>query len=118
FSGRPRPIDAASDPAEERDPDRIALAGALTKNEPGGMMIEPKTTWRAACLAAICVALFAGCASNDLDSSAPPRSQHSIERTRSGIVVTPESGPAKKVRLEVISDHIIHVTAAPEALED
>ncbi len=81
-------------------------------------MIEPKTTWRAACLAAICVALFAGCASNDLDSSAPPRSQHSIERTRSGIVVTPESGPAKKVRLEVISDHIIHVTAAPEALED
>ncbi|HEU4601805.1 MAG TPA: TIM-barrel domain-containing protein [Steroidobacteraceae bacterium] len=35
--------------------------------------------------------------------------------TNSGIVVAPQSGPAKRVRLEVIADRIIHVTSAPSA---
>ncbi|HVF18218.1 MAG TPA: hypothetical protein VNA21_14955, partial [Steroidobacteraceae bacterium] len=36
-----------------------------------------------------------------------------IAKSADGIVVTPESGVAKRVRLQVISDRIIRVTAAP-----
>ncbi|HEU4654367.1 MAG TPA: TIM-barrel domain-containing protein, partial [Steroidobacteraceae bacterium] len=35
--------------------------------------------------------------------------------TDSGVVIAPHAGPAKRVRLEVISDRIIHVTSAPSA---
>jgi len=35
----------------------------------------------------------------------------SYEKTATGVVVTPDSGPAKQVRLEVMNDHIIHVLA-------
>ena len=34
-----------------------------------------------------------------------------FEKTADGVVVTPASGPAKKVRLQVMSDRVIHVTA-------
>jgi alpha-D-xyloside xylohydrolase len=36
-----------------------------------------------------------------------------FEKTADGVVVTPASGPAKKVRLQVMSDRVIHVTATP-----
>jgi alpha-D-xyloside xylohydrolase len=36
-----------------------------------------------------------------------------FEKTADGVIVTPASGPAKKVRLQVMSDRIIHVTATP-----
>src|SRR5262245_22734057 len=36
-----------------------------------------------------------------------------IEKTADGIVVTPQQGPAKRVRLQVMSDRIIRVTAVP-----
>jgi alpha-D-xyloside xylohydrolase len=36
-----------------------------------------------------------------------------IARSADGIVVTPETGPAKRVRLQVISDRIVRVTAVP-----
>jgi alpha-D-xyloside xylohydrolase len=39
----------------------------------------------------------------------------SFQRTADGIVVTPAAGPAKRVRLQVMSDRIIHVTATPAA---
>jgi alpha-D-xyloside xylohydrolase len=40
------------------------------------------------------------------------------EKTADGVVVTPASGHAKRVRLQVMSDRIIHVTATPtESLE-
>lgn len=38
----------------------------------------------------------------------------SMEKTGSGLIVTPDKGPAKKVRLQVMSDKVIHVTAAPQ----
>ena len=37
------------------------------------------------------------------------------EKTADGVVVTPASGPAKRVRLQVMGDRIIHVTAAPDS---
>ena len=36
-----------------------------------------------------------------------------FERTADGVIVTPASGPAKKVRLQVMSDRAIRVTASP-----
>ena len=39
----------------------------------------------------------------------------SYERTSDGVVVTPASGPAKLVRLQVMSDRIVRVTAVPTA---
>jgi alpha-D-xyloside xylohydrolase len=43
----------------------------------------------------------------------PPAPAVTWEKTPAGIVVTPTAGPAKKVRLEAMTDAIIHVTAAP-----
>lgn len=36
-----------------------------------------------------------------------------FEKTADGVIVSPTSGPAKKVRLQVMGDRIIHVTATP-----
>jgi alpha-D-xyloside xylohydrolase len=36
-----------------------------------------------------------------------------FEQTADGLIVTPEQGPAKKVRLQIMSDKIIRVTAVP-----
>lgn len=36
-----------------------------------------------------------------------------VARAGDGIVVTPEAGPAKRVRLQVVSDRIVRVTAVP-----
>jgi alpha-D-xyloside xylohydrolase len=38
----------------------------------------------------------------------------SMEKTGNGLVVTPDKGPAKKVRLQIMSDKIIRVTAVPQ----
>lgn len=39
--------------------------------------------------------------------------QDTFEKTADGIVVTPADGPAKRVRLQVMSDRIVRVTAVP-----
>lgn len=39
----------------------------------------------------------------------------SVERTATGVIVTPSEGPARRVRLRVMGPRIIHVTATPEA---
>ena len=36
-----------------------------------------------------------------------------FEKTADGVIVTPASGPAKKVRLQVMGERVIHVTATP-----
>jgi alpha-D-xyloside xylohydrolase len=36
-----------------------------------------------------------------------------VERDADGVIVTPKSGPAKQVRLDVLSDRIVRVTAVP-----
>jgi alpha-D-xyloside xylohydrolase len=36
-----------------------------------------------------------------------------FEKTADGVIVTPASGPARKVRLQVMGERIIHVTATP-----
>ncbi len=60
-----------------------------------------------ALLAAMTVAV-AGCAKK-LDN---------FEKTGDGVIVTPASGPAKRVRLQVMSDRVVRVTAVPaESLE-
>ena len=38
-----------------------------------------------------------------------------VERTATGVIVTPAEGPARRVRLRVMGPRIIHVTATPEA---
>ncbi|MFM2288448.1 MAG: hypothetical protein RL684_1591, partial [Pseudomonadota bacterium] len=47
-----------------------------------------------------------------LGAGAPPSTGH-YERTAVGVVVSPASGPAARVRLEVIDERIVHVTAVP-----
>lgn len=61
---------------------------------------------KSAIVAALLVAAFAlqGCARSASDS---------FERTADGIIVTPTEGPAKRVRLQVMSDRIVRVTAVP-----
>ena len=36
-----------------------------------------------------------------------------FERTAEGVIVTPAEGPAKRVRIQAMSDRIVHVTAVP-----
>ena len=58
----------------------------------------------------LCAALLAGCG-----AKAP---EGSFVQDESGVVVTPAAGNARRVRLEVRSDHIVRVTAvADENLE-
>jgi len=54
----------------------------------------------------LCIVLLASCA-----SQAP---EGSFAQTADGVVVTPASGSAKRVRLEVKSDRIVRVTAVPD----
>ena len=42
----------------------------------------------------------------------------SFDKTATGIVVHPDGGPAKEIRLEVMSDSIIHVLAVDDAKRD
>jgi alpha-D-xyloside xylohydrolase len=51
---------------------------------------------------AICSAAFAGA-----------RAAEPYQQTPGGVVVEPDRGPAKRVRLQLMSDHIVHVTAVP-----
>ena len=46
------------------------------------------------------------------------RAAQHYQRTPDGIVIVPEAGPAKRVRLQVMSDRIIRVTAVPTATFD
>lgn len=61
---------------------------------------------KSAIVAVLLVAAFAlqGCTRPAKDS---------FEKTADGIVVTPTEGPAKRVRLQVMSDRIVRVTAVP-----
>jgi alpha-D-xyloside xylohydrolase len=54
----------------------------------------------------LCVAVLVGCGSKTPEGS--------FVQSESGVVVTPASGSAKRVRLELRSDHIVHVTAVAD----
>jgi alpha-D-xyloside xylohydrolase len=49
-----------------------------------------------------------------LQGCAKPKPDN-FEKTADGVIVTPEQGPAKRVRLQVMSDRIVRVTAVPVA---
>jgi alpha-D-xyloside xylohydrolase len=69
-----------------------------------------RVTGVATCVVIVMVAFIAGCSNKD---AAPSAASTNVVQSADGIVVTPASGPAKRVRLQVMSDRIIHVTAAP-----
>ena len=58
-------------------------------------------------------ALFAGLTLTLLASTSALALDGAFEKTADGVIVTPASGPAKKVRLQVMGERIIHVTATP-----
>ncbi len=57
--------------------------------------------------------LFAACENMQDDTTSAANNSTAIERTSNGIVVTPSKGEAKKVRLQVVRDDIVRVTASP-----
>lgn len=66
-----------------------------------------RMTWSAA--AALCLSVFlliASCAT-------APAGEGSYQRSADGVIVTPAEGPARKVRLQVVNERIIRVTATP-----
>jgi alpha-D-xyloside xylohydrolase len=52
------------------------------------------------------IALIASCAT-------APAGEGSYQRSADGVIVTPAEGPARQVRLQVVNDRIIRVTATP-----
>lgn len=60
----------------------------------------------------VALAFLAGCVSSERQPQ-PSRVPQAVERIAGGIIVTPASGPARRVRLQVMSDRIIRVTATP-----
>lgn len=58
-------------------------------------------------------ALLAGLTLTLLASTSALALDGAFEKTADGVVVTPASGPAKKVRLQVMGERILHVTATP-----
>lgn len=69
--------------------------------------------WRAAAvLCSLMFALVASCA------TAPQERTGSFVQTAEGVLITPAEGPARHVRLQVINDRIIRVTATPEETFD
>ena len=48
-----------------------------------------------------------------LVAAAPSAASPAWQSTPDGVVVTPSGGQAHKVRLQVMSDRIVHVTAVP-----
>jgi alpha-D-xyloside xylohydrolase len=58
-------------------------------------------------------ALLAGLTLTLLASTSALALDGAFEKTPDGVIVTPASGPAKKVRLQVMGERILHVTATP-----
>ena len=58
-------------------------------------------------------ALFGGLTLALLASTSAFALDGAFEKTADGVIVTPASGPAKKVRLQVMGERVIHVTATP-----
>ena len=77
-------------------------------------MVSPKNGrfGLTALLASMGFLAITGCVSHERQP-VPDGTAADFERTSSGIVVTPTRGAARRVRLDVISDGIIHVTAVP-----
>jgi alpha-D-xyloside xylohydrolase len=73
------------------------------------MMLSPITDWlrRPPSAAALLVAALAGCATTP-----------AVEQTADGVIVTPAEGPAARVRLQVMNERIIRVTAIPTGTFD
>jgi alpha-D-xyloside xylohydrolase len=61
-------------------------------------------------LLGLAAVVLGGCVTGQHDQD----KSSAYERIHNGIVVSPASGPAKRVRLQVISDRIVRVTAAPQ----
>jgi alpha-D-xyloside xylohydrolase len=78
-------------------------------------MISTKKLLASLMLGAVPIALLPGCdsSSQNIQQAEQHKPLGTVEKTDSGVVVTLPSGPAKKVRLQVMSDEIIRVTAVP-----
>ena len=63
-------------------------------------------------LLGLAAVVLGGCVTGQQDQD----KASAYERIDSGIVVSPASGPAKRVRLQVMSDRIVRVTAAPQEM--
>ena len=59
--------------------------------------------------------LSAGLLTAALMMTGPALARGPVQRTSTGIIVTPAEGPEKAVRLQVYGDAIVRVTAAPTA---
>jgi alpha-D-xyloside xylohydrolase len=67
-----------------------------------------KRSWKALAAAAL-LGAYGGCA---------PAGAPGIKTADDGVIVTPAEGPAARVRLQVMNDRIIRVTAIPDATFD
>jgi alpha-D-xyloside xylohydrolase len=72
---------------------------------------DARSSWRARCSNSSFIAILLvmaltlqGCGRRDSGN---------FEKTADGVIVTPTEGPAKRVRLQVMSDRIVRVTAVP-----
>ncbi|MBO9543756.1 TIM-barrel domain-containing protein [Caulobacter sp.] len=94
-------------PPVERRPDRLRPQLHRRRADPAGQARHLLTgsAMRTLVLSAFSLALMASTSAFALDGG--------FEKTADGVVVTPASGPAKKVRLQVMNDRTIRVTASP-----
>ena len=68
-------------------------------------------------VAVTALAVTGACSSVNWFAPKPPPAAPQVawEKTGDGLVVTPTAGPAKKVKLVVMTDSIVHVTATADA---
>ncbi|MEJ0058317.1 MAG: TIM-barrel domain-containing protein [Terricaulis sp.] len=72
-------------------------------------LLAPKP-WERWTLSLMLLVMVCACAASDTIGAAR---RGGWERTADGVLITPASGPAHKVRLQVMNDSIVHVTATP-----
>jgi alpha-D-xyloside xylohydrolase len=66
--------------------------------------------WECWALSLMLLVLVCGCAASGSIAAAQ---RGGWEQTADGVVITPVSGPAQKVRLQVMNEHVVRVTATP-----
>src|SRR5690554_6443136 len=83
-------------------------------------MLKTRHIIRGCIIGLASVALLQACSrnNNETPSTTSTVAEHiqplaQVERTADGVVLTLPEGPAKKVRLQVMADNIIRVTAIP-----
>jgi alpha-D-xyloside xylohydrolase len=70
-------------------------------------------SWTLSTTAALLVAGPAGCMTTQALAQAVPARTPGVQAIADGVVITPAHGPAARVRLQVINERIIRVTAIP-----